>query len=170
MNKTLWTEKEFSIDTPNGWLPNVIERLRGTYPRLVVITQGLQEERLNYKPNAQWSMKEHVGHLADLEALHDGRLDDYLAKKDKLRPADMSNAQTNAANHNDTRLTDLLNMFKERRENLIQRLMVLPEDVLNHKAMHPRLCVQMRPIDIAVFTAEHDDHHLAIMRSIIEGQ
>lgn len=167
MHKTLWTEKVFSTNTPNGWLSNVLERLRGTYPRLVAITQGIDEKWLTNKSNGQWSVKEHIGHLADLEALHDGRLDDYLAKKEALRPADMSNAATNTASHNKSLLTDLLITFKERREKLIQQLLELPEDVLNHKAMHPRLQVEMRPIDIALFTAEHDDHHLAIIRTLI---
>ncbi len=170
VKKTLWIEKEFSNQTPNGWLLSVIERLRGTYPRLVALTQGVKEDQLTHKIDDQWSLQEHVGHLADLEALHDGRIDDYIAKKDTLRPADMSNAQTNAACHNDERLTDLLITFKERRDNLISRLLSLPEDVLDHRALHPRLLIKMRPIDIAVFTAEHDDHHLAIMRTLIEKE
>ena len=37
------------------------------------------------------------------------------------------------------------------------------------RSMHPRLQVLMLPVDIAFFTAEHDDHHLADMREIIRA-
>jgi hypothetical protein len=33
-------------------------------------------------------------------------------------------------------------------------------------AHHPRLNKQMRIIDIAYFTAEHDDHHFAMISEI----
>jgi len=36
-----------------------------------------------------------------------------------------------------------------------------PDSALERTARHPRLGTPMRLIDIAFFTAEHDDHHLS---------
>lgn|GEM_PF-5393098 len=33
-------------------------------------------------------------------------------------------------------------------------------------ALHPRLGVPMRLIDLALFTVEHDDHHLAVISAL----
>ena len=168
MKRTLWTERIFSFDVPAGWLPNVLERLRGTYPRLVALTDQLSDDVLSFKENDSWSIKEHIGHLADLEALHEGRVNDCMERKEDLRPADMSNQETEKAHHNDIDLESLLGSFREKREHFIASLLALDEDIHHHTAMHPRLHILMRPIDVAQFAAEHDDHHLASIRGIVE--
>jgi hypothetical protein len=166
MQRTKWTDRKFSFDFPDGWLPNILERLRGTSARIKDITSSLSEEESIYKPNGKWSIKEHIGHLADLESLHEGRIDDFLARKQNLRAADMSNAKTNAANHNAKSITELVNNFTEFRNQFIVRLEKLDDETQKFESLHPRLQVMMRPIDVAFFTAEHDDHHLASMREI----
>lgn len=168
MKRMKWSERQFTLDAPEGWLYNVVERLRGTLPRLLALTQGLQEVQLVHKPNDKWSIKEHIGHLADLEELHEGRLDDFEAGKKELRPADMSNKKTEAAHHNDQALSELLQGFQQKRNAFIQRLENLDDATQKLRALHPRLKVTMRPIDIAEFTAEHDDHHLAEIRNILK--
>lgn len=30
MQRTKWTERKFTFDFPEGWLSNILERLRGT--------------------------------------------------------------------------------------------------------------------------------------------
>jgi uncharacterized damage-inducible protein DinB len=117
--------------------------------------------------NGAWSIKEHIGHLADLEELHTGRVDDFEAGLDVLRAADMSNAKTRAASHNTRSMDELIDDFARKRENLIERLSTLDDATQMRSVMHPRLQVPMRPIDMAIFTAEHDDHHLASMRQIM---
>src|SRR5687768_15243098 len=98
MDRTKWTERKFTFDFPDGWIFNIIERLKGTTARLYWITATLSEEELTARPNGKWSIKEHIGHLTDLEELHEGRIDDFLARKEILRAADMSNAKTESAN------------------------------------------------------------------------
>ncbi len=166
MQRTKWTARKFTFDAPEGWIFNVLERLLGTPARLRELCKGLDAQQLTAKPADGWSLQEHVGHLLDLEALHEGRVDDFLAKKDVLRAADMSNAATYAADHNAVDLEDLLEKFAAARARLVHRLAELPDEIQVRQALHPRLQTPMRPIDMAIFTAEHDDHHLATMRAI----
>ena len=39
------------------------------------MVSGLDEDLANLKPGSKWSIKEHIGHLTDLEDLHRGRID-----------------------------------------------------------------------------------------------
>lgn len=170
MQRTPWTERKFNFDFPEGWLFNIKERLRGTTARLLWMTASLPEEMLSHRPDGKWSIKEHIGHLIDLEELHEGRLDDFLARAETLRAADMTNAKTIEANHNTRKLEELLTTFMVARSQFIAKLEDLDDATLHYKSRHPRLQVTMRPVDVAYFTAEHDDHHLASMREIIQDQ
>jgi hypothetical protein len=167
MKRSLWTERKFNFDQPEGWLPDVIERLQGTPLRLALMVQSVNEEKLAAKPGEIWSIKENIGHLTDLETLHDGRIDDFLARKSMLRAADMENIKTRQANHNNQEIEILLNSFITAREAFVQRLMEIDDETQFFKSMHPRLQVPMRLIDMAFFTAEHDDHHLASIRELM---
>lgn len=167
MVRTKWIERTFTFDFPEGWIFNIVTRLRGTVPRLTWMTFSLDEDELIYKPEGKWSIKEHLGHLIDLEELHEGRLDDFLARKEILRAADMTNAKTEQANHNNRQLEELLSTFAVKRNRFISRLEELDDETSYFRSLHPRLQVMMRPVDLAYFTAEHDDHHLASVREII---
>jgi hypothetical protein len=167
MQRTKWTERKFSFDFPVGWLPNILTRLRGTVARLNEMTLSLNDEDTSFKPAGKWSIKENIGHLSDLEELHEGRIDDFLAQKEILRAADMSNAKTFAADHNKKSMEQLIKEFSEKRKRFIARLEQLDDKTQNFKSLHPRLQVMMRPADVAYFTAEHDDHHLADIHEIL---
>lgn len=169
MLRTKWTDRKFIFDFPAGWMPNILERLRGTHVRLAEITFPLLQEQLTMQVDGKWSVQEHVGHLLDLEDLHFGRINDFVLRKDTLRPADMTNAKTNAAFHNNVKLSDLLARFKSEREKFTDQLESLDDEILNFRSQHPRLGVLMRPCDMAFFTAEHDDHHMATMRLLINS-
>jgi hypothetical protein len=167
MERTRWTDRKFTFDYPEGWLANILERLRGTHPRMMSITTGVSEAELMFKPDGKWSIKEHIGHLGDLEELHTGRLDDFAQRKKTLRSADMSNAKTEGAHHNSRSLDDLLEDFKSKRDALLRQFETMDDETQMVKAVHPRLNIPMRPVDVGFFTAEHDDHHLAGIREII---
>ena len=170
MQRSKWTDRKFAFDYPEGWMPNILERLHGTHTRMTEVCNNLSREQLTFQPGGKWSIQEHIGHLLDLEELHEGRIDDFLAKKETLRAADMTNAKTHAANHNAVDIRDLLRDFKTTRDRLIARLEGLPDEILLSKALHPRLQTPMRPVDLAFFAAEHDDHHLASIREILVGK
>jgi hypothetical protein len=167
MKRTRWVERQFALENSLGLLPNILERLRGTPVRLRHICKDLSKSDLEFKHGDSWSIKEHLGHLSDLEDLHEGRVDDFMQRKDPLRAADMSNEATYKANHNSESLDHLLRVFETKRQTLVERLSRLDENTQNYSAMHPRLKQKMRPVDMAFFTAEHDDQHLAIIREIL---
>ena len=167
MQRSKWTERKFTFDYPTGWLPNILERLHGTAARIKEMTTSLTEEKAELKPVGKWSIKENIGHLADIEELHEGRIDDFIARKTMLRPADMKNEKTHSANHNGKSFHQLVYDFNKKREQFISCLRKLDDETMDFSSLHPRLQTMMRPVDVAFFTAEHDDHHLADIREIL---
>jgi uncharacterized damage-inducible protein DinB len=159
----LWTDRAFRFDLPVEMFPIVIERLRGTAPRIEDKVRGLSPELLTRREGDSWSIQEHIGHLLDLDELHAGRLDDYLANAEVLRPADMENRKTWQANHNVRGADFLIQQFRREREAFVERLETWDPARLGQTALHLRLEQPMRVIDMALFVAEHDDHHLARM-------
>ena len=70
MERTKWTDRKFAFNIPAGWMQNILERLRSTELRLRALVDGLPDDKISFKPNGKWSIKEHIGHLSDLEELH----------------------------------------------------------------------------------------------------
>ncbi len=167
MKRTKWVERKFDFGgVPVGVFPCVLERLRGTPARLEEMVRGLTEEALAARPGGAWSIKEQVGHLFDLDELHEGRLEDYRERRETLRPADMENRKTYEADHNEAPAGQILAAFRAGRERFVRRLEAFDEEGASRPALHPRLQKQMRVIDMAYFTAEHDDHHLAAVSEL----
>ena len=164
-----WTERTFRFDLPVRQFPNVIERLRGTPARLRTRLGALSADVLTRRIGGKWSIQEHAGHLRDLGALDAARLDDYTAGRETLTAADMSNRLTVDARHNDHSIDDVLGGFERERGALVRRLDQLDEAFVARTALHPRLGVPMRVVDWAFFVAEHDDHHLAVIASSLQG-
>src|SRR5918996_1626232 len=107
-----WTDRTFRFDLPVEMFPVVIERLRGAAPRIEDKIKGLPAEVLTRRDGDSWSIQEHIGHLLDLDELHIGRLDDYLAGAEVLRAADMTNRKTWEGRHNERPLAELLRDFR----------------------------------------------------------
>ena len=129
---------------------------------------GFAQSGNSYKPalclelaGADWSPQEHAGHLWDLEDLVHQRLDDLDAGRDVLTAADLSNRRTWEAEHNRRALTEVLGDFAAARALTIERLEAMDLGAAGRVALHPRLQVPMNVMDLALFFAEHDDHHLA---------
>ncbi len=161
-----WVDRHFTFDLPAERFPLVVERLRGTPARIEDKVRGLSPAVLTRRDGDAWSIQEHIGHLLDLDELHAGRLDDFLAGAAVLRAADMANRKTWEANHNQRPLADLLGAFRRERESFVARLDAWDEGLLSLASLHPRLNQPMRVVDMAFFTAEHDDHHLARMTGL----
>ena len=161
MDKINWFDRKFDFSADQNILPTLIERLEGTPARLAEKLRKIEPDRYTIKPNGKWSILEHVGHLSDLEPLWQGRLDDILNGEQEMRPTDLSNRQTHEANHNEQSPRDLLDDFLMLREATISSLRKLKVEDVFRSALHPRLKTPMRVIDLFLFVAEHDDHHLA---------
>jgi hypothetical protein len=131
------------------------------------MVHGVDDRLLSKKQNAGWSVKEQIGHLMALEALHEGRLDDFIAGKQILREADMTNKDTETSNHNEKSAEILLKNFRRARSNFVLRLENADDSLIQSSSLHLRLKILMRMVDMVYFTCEHDDHHLAKIRSLI---
>lgn len=162
-----WFERKFSFDLPLWMTSNLVERLRGTPARVEERMQGIHAKQLVQQQNSKWSIQEQVGHLLDLEPLWLGRVDDILGGAEEMRVADLENKKTHRANHNTRPLIFLLSEFRNQRLALIERIETLPESSFGLTSRHPRLKQPMRLIDLLFFTAEHDDHHLAVISRLI---
>ena len=165
--QTPWVERKFNFDFPAGLYPCLLERLQGTPARVKEMVNGLSDDLLIRKPNNKWSIKEHIGHIIDLEELHEIRLQEFIEGKPNLSSADMTNKKTVEAHHNDKSIESLLTQLRVTRLHFVQELGQANEELVNSKAIHPRLKVPMRLVDMVYFACEHDDHHLAKMRGII---
>ncbi|HYE12880.1 MAG TPA: hypothetical protein VD968_00375, partial [Pyrinomonadaceae bacterium] len=112
MNRTKWVERKFEFNLPVGVFPCVLERLRGTPARLEEMVRAVPAELLTARAGEAWTIQEQVGHLLDLDELHEGRLEDYAARLETLRPADMTNRKTYEADHNSAPVERLLAEFR----------------------------------------------------------
>ena len=167
IQQTPWFERKFDFNFPVGLFPVIIERLVGTTPRIETMIKNISEDILIKKTNNEWSVKEQVGHLYDLEQLWFGRVEDFLAGQKTLRAADLRNTKTHEAHHNEKDINELIKKFSSARNKLIERVKNLDENSVSLTALHPRLQTPMRLIDSLFFVAEHDDHHLAKIRELI---
>lgn len=157
----IWFERKFEFSYSLDLLPNLLARLRGTPARLEETLRGRTHEILTAKPQGKWSAQEHAGHLLDLETLWLARLEDYVADRARLTPADLTNRKTDEANHNARPLEQLLAEFRAARSTLLKRVDELDPPPFTRTLPHPRLNTPMRLLDHLYFVAEHDDHHLA---------
>jgi uncharacterized damage-inducible protein DinB len=167
MKKVKWFERSFDFSKDQNIFPSIIERLRGTPARLEEKFKSIQTEILATKVDNTWSIKENVGHLIDLEILWQGRLEDIKNGEIEIRPTDLANRKTDEANHNATPIEKLLKDFRETRERTIVLIENLDEETIFKSALHPRLKTPMRTMDLFLFVAEHDDHHLARISELI---
>lgn len=169
MQQEKWFNRSFNFTSNQQVFPAVMERLWGTPARLEEKLRNAPENILTLTANNTWSIKENIGHLTDLEPLWQGRLQDILNGAELLRPTDLQNTQTQLANHNATPLPALLAAFRSVRQQTMQALATIDEATVFKHALHPRLLTPMRTIDLFVFVAEHDDHHLARITELLGG-
>lgn len=167
MKKINWVDKKFQFDLSQDLYDSVLAMLKRTPDKIAQLVSSLPGELPRKRINDGWSIQENIGHLIDLEELHDGRIDDFLGGKEVLRAADMSNKKTEVANHNSKKINDLLEQLKIKREHFVNRLKHLDQENLLRKSIHPRLNQAMRPIDMAQFVLEHDNHHIQTIKELI---
>ena len=160
-----WVDRRFNHELTPEHFPALLERFRGTPAR--VATLGWMPASLRTaRQDGRWSIQEHIGHLLDLEALGEQRLDDFRGRVPTLTAADLTNRTTHEANHNRAEWWELIQAFTGARETLVAGLEALTADVIAHKAIHPRLKRPMNVPEWVFFMCEHDDHHLAVVRAI----
>jgi uncharacterized damage-inducible protein DinB len=164
----IWFERKFEFSLPVELFPNLCARLRGTPARLEETLRGCSQQILIARSQEKWSAQEHAGHLLDLEPLWLARVEDYVSNAGQLTVADLRNRKTDEANHNARPLEQILAEFRAARETLLKRVGGLDASLFSRAIPHPRLKNPMRIVDHLYFVAEHDDHHLARIRELLQ--
>jgi uncharacterized damage-inducible protein DinB len=168
VQRAAWSTRKFSFDfLLVGMYPNVVERVRGTPARLEDLTRSLSGEILTRREGDKWSIQEHAGHLLDSEPLGMDRLDDFEAGRETLHAADEENRKTHEANHNSNSIKNILSSFRAERMAFVRRLDEYDEAFVQKTALHPRLKMEIRVLDLIFFISEHDDHHLSRISELI---
>lgn len=167
MKQIKWFDRKFDFSFEQNIFPSIRERLEGTPLLLKHKVDKIPSEFLILKKNGKWSIQENIGHLIDLEPIWQGRLKDILNNKVEMRAVDLENKKTDLANHNDKDINELLDEFKNIRALTLDELNKLSEKEVYKYALHPRLKTPMRIMDLFLFVAEHDDHHLSRISTLI---
>ena len=162
-----WLEYRWSFDFPVGMFRAIVERLRGAPARLEEAVHDASPERLTRRPGDVWSAQEHAGHLRSVEALWHRRVEEYLRGEGALTAADMENLATKGSNYNERPLEEILEEFRAARGAFVRGLDALDLEAAARTAHHTRLNRPMRLVDMCFFAAEHDDHHLAAIHSLL---
>ena len=166
IQQTPWMERTFNFNFPVTHFPVIFSRLEGSLFRLQAILITADDEYCSRSAGG-WSVKEHIGHLYDLEDLWWKRLQDFLDRKEVLSAADMTNTKTTEAGHNQKTVEQLLQSFIIERQRMLETIYGFDKRTLTLESVHPRLQQSMRLIDSLFFVAEHDDHHIATISTLL---
>ena len=167
MRLTPWNERTLPFGKGLEELHVLVERALGTPARLVHLTAHEPQERLSLRRSGCWSVKEHIGHLLYLDECMDGRVEDIMARRPTLCSIELSEQDRMLDLQRNRDLGDLLEEFRIRRNYLMHRVMNMDPGAIRHRSMHPCRRMAMTVVDMVMYLAEHDDHHLAQMRSIL---
>jgi hypothetical protein len=159
-----WFERTLEFGKPKEMLPYYLERLDGTIARIERKVDGVSEERLSTQHNGKWSVKQNIGHLGEVDEIANKRIDEMVNGISPLSPAVFEPKQ----DYNKMRVSEVIEYFIERRKKNLKKYSMLIEAALMKASLHPRLKVMMTPVDLAWFDAEHDDHHLVKINSILK--
>ena len=163
MQKISWLDRQLTFGLPVGMLPFYLERMDGTYARLQVKVKGIDESVLSNKLDGKWSVKQNIGHLAEVDEISLIRIEEMLNGISPMTSAVFDNKQ----DFNAQSIEDVLKYFLKSRQQSQKRFRSLNEVELTKSSVHPRFKLLMTPVDLAWFQAEHDDHHLVRIHEIL---
>src|SRR5687768_12792247 len=134
MEKLQWFERVFTFGSPKGMLPFYIERLEGTIPRIEAKIKYASDEILSNRLNNKWSVKENIGHLAEVDEVANKRIDEMIAGISLLSPAVFE-----PKTYYELPIQEVITFFSEARSKNIKRYKELSLSDLEKTALHPRL-------------------------------
>ncbi len=173
-----WSERSFVHSGSVADVRVLISRVNGTSARLQDALTGIEERVIkvrtpspdatkSLRPTLRWSPLDHAGHLLDVDDLHSRRIKEFLNEVEILSGADSSNSKTEDEHYNRQPLDPILQRFRVGRSIITNVLYGLPESAFEKRAIHPRMNESIRLFDYLELIAEHDDHHLAVIRELI---
>lgn len=164
MKKLTWFERKFVFGFPLGMLPFYLERLAGTRARLENKLKSVPDEVLSMRIDGKWSVKQNIGHLAEVDEIAQLRIGEIVNGVSPMSPAVFEPRK----DYNSQLIGDIIGDFAHTRTRTLEEYSSLSETDLSKSSLHPRLKIHMTPVDLAWFDAEHDDHHLVTISGIIE--
>lgn len=162
-----WDQRQLAFGRGLEELPLLLERMRGTPARLASLIRHHPLERLLLRRQGNWSAMEHIAHLLLLDQRLQERVDDFVNRRPKLCAIDLGDQAEVLARHRHRAPGDLLEEFRLSRTLLVARFWDMEEASLRHQAQHPCRGIRMSPADMALYVAEHDDHHLVRIRGLL---
>ncbi len=164
-----WDQRTLAYGRSLEELPVLLERVLGTPARLADLTAHEPLERLSLRRQGRWSVLEHIGHLIHLQDRMDERVDDYAAQRACLCSIDLGDQERVLSGFTSRALGDVLQEFRLKRAYFVERVRSLDPGALRHQAQHPCRDQRMSVADMVLYLAEHDDHHLVLMRKLLHG-
>jgi hypothetical protein len=166
---TPWEKRRLSFGKGMDELPVLLERVLGTAARLMDLTAHEPLERLSLRRQGSWSVLEHIGHLIYLQDRMDERVDDFAAQRSCLCRIELGDQERVLSGYTSRALGDVLEEFRLKRVYFVERIQGLDPGALRHAAQHPCQSERMTVADMVLYLAEHDDHHLVLMRKLLHG-
>ncbi len=163
MNALPWFERNLIFERPIAMLPYYLERLQGTMVRIESKVKRIPDDVLSCKPDGKWSVKQNIGHLAEVDKVANKRITEMLSGT-----AIMSPAVFEPHDYNSWSIDNVVELFCKNRKSNLEKYKSLSMAELQKSSLHPRLKSKMTPVDLAWFDAEHDDHHLVRISEIIQ--
>jgi hypothetical protein len=167
MNPMPWSQRQLPFGKAPHELPYLLERMQGTPARAADLLRPQPIERLVLRAQGKWSPMEHLAHLLHLDHLLQARVDDFLARRPALCRIDLEGQHERIAAHRQRSPGDLLEEFRITRGHLVRRMRAMDAEILSHRASHPCMGIAYSPADMALWIAEHDDHHLLSARLLL---
>ena len=165
MKRFEWFDRQFTFGLPKEMLPFYLERLEGTIARIEQKVKGVDDKILSENLNGKWSIKQNIGHLAEVDQVGFKRIDEMTSGLAVLSPAVFE-----PQDYNPWPIEKVFGFFIQTRRANLDKYKKLSEEQVMKSSLHPRLKVQLTPVDLAWFDAEHDDHHLVKINDILEAQ
>lgn len=163
MTKTAWFDRKFSFGFEAGMLPFFLERLNGSIARLQQKTHGVPDAVLSTMLEGKWSIKQNIGHLAEVDEIANQRLAQIVAGVSPMAPAVVQPGR----DYNAMPLEDLLEYFRTSRTKNLGNFAAIREEDFTKTSIHPRLQLPLSVVDVAYFDAEHDDHHIVRINELL---
>jgi hypothetical protein len=164
INPMKWFDRKFEFGKPIAMFPFYLERMEGTMARLEYKTKNITDEIMSEKFNGKWSIKQNIGHLAEVDDISNKRIDEIINGITPMSPAVFEPKY----DYNAQPIYEVLKFFRDNRTRNLIKYRNIKESDLQKSSLHPRLQLILTPVDLALFEAEHDDHHLVTINEIIK--
>lgn len=131
MTQVPWFERSLKFGYAPDLLPYFLIRLEGTLVRIQHHIQGMEDSVLSYKLNGKWSIKENIGHLAEVDAIANKRLDEMVAGVPMMSPAVFE-----PQNYNPWSIDTVLALFEKNSVGQPGKIST-PEPLRFNQSVHP---------------------------------